>query len=160
MTDEWTAESKMKEKFWTQLSKSPFVMLELDQVPHSAVPMTAQLDKDAHGAIWFFCSHAAALARLGPATAIFIAKDHKLFARFSGHLTEERSREIVDKHWTNAVSAWFPEGRNSPHILLMRMDLAEASIWDAELGALTLTKMMLGVSVKDEVHGRHVETSL
>ena len=100
------------------------------------------------------------LARMGAATATFAAKDHKLFARFSGRLSEEKSREIFDRHWSNAVAAWFPQGKDSPEVLLMRMDLGEASIWDAEMGALTLTKMMLGLNVSDDVAGHHAETSL
>jgi general stress protein 26 len=155
-----TAESELKHEFWTHLSASSFVMLELDNAPHSAAPMTAQLDKDAHSAIWFFASRDGALARMGPATATFAAKDHKLFARFSGHLTEEKSRAVLDKLWTNAVAAWFPEGKNSPQVLLMRMDLGEASIWSGKMGALAVTKMLLGISVRDKVKGQHADTTL
>jgi general stress protein 26 len=158
MTD--TTASKMKEKFWTQLSKSPLVMLELDNLPHSAVPMTAQLDQDAHGAIWFFGSRRGPLARMGPATATFASKDHKLFARFSGVLTQEGSSTILHKLWSNGVSAWFPDGKDSPEVLLMRMDLGEASIWGTEVGALTLTKMLLGVNVEREFKGQHAHTGL
>jgi general stress protein 26 len=155
-----TTESEIKEQFWTSMSASPFVMLELDNAPHSAAPMTAQLDKEAHSALWFFTARDRALAHMGAATATFAAKDHKLFARFSGILTEEKSRSVWEKHWSNAVAAWFPEGKNSPQVLLMRMDLGAASIWSAKMGALAVTKMLLGISVRDEVKGHHTHTSL
>jgi general stress protein 26 len=153
-------QSPLKQKFWTQMSKSPFVMLELDNVPHSAVPMTAQLDKEAHGTIWFFTSREGPLAQMGPATATFVAKDHKLFARLTGHLTEETDQDRFDKLWTSPVAAWFPEGKGSPHVLLMRMDLGEASLWGAKLGAVTLTKMLLGINVYEDVREQRAETSL
>jgi len=162
----YKAESEMKEELWDQVSKSPFVMLELDNVPHSAIPMTAQLDKAAdvdHSArhsIWFFSSRDNALARMGPATATFAAKDHKLFARLSGSLCEEQRREIFDALWSNPVAAWFPEGKDSPTVLLMRMDLREASIWSAKMGAFTLTKMLLGISVVEDMKGHHARTAV
>jgi general stress protein 26 len=155
-----TAESEMRHEFWTQMSASPFVMLELDNAPHSAAPMTAQLDKDAHSTIWFFTSRAGAFGRMGAATATFVAKDHTLFARFAGRLTEEKRRDILDKFWTDPVAAWFPEGKNSPQVLLLRMELGEASIWDAKMGVLAVTKMLLGIDVRDEMKGHHANTSL
>jgi general stress protein 26 len=155
-----TTESEIKEQFWNSMSASPFVMLELDNAPHSAAPMTAQLDKDANSAIWFFTARDSALARMGPATATFAAKDHTLFARFSGQLTEEQSRSVLEKHWSNAVAAWFPDGRNSPQVLLMRMELGDASIWSARMGVLTVSKMLLGMNVREEAKIHHAHTSL
>lgn len=155
-----TAESELKQEFWMQMSASPFVMLELDDAPHSAAPMTAQLDKGAHSAIWFFTSSDGAFARMGPATATFAAKDHALFARFSGRLTEEKSRAVLDEFWTDAVAAWFPQGKNSPQVLLLRMELGEASIWSAKMGVLAVTRMLLGINVRDEMKGHHTNTSL
>jgi general stress protein 26 len=155
-----TAESELKREFWTQMGKSPFVMLELDNAPHSAEPMTAQLDRDAHSAIWFFTTRGSPFARMGAATATFVAKDHALFARFSGHLIEEKNRAVLDKHWTDAVAAWFPEGKDSAEVLLLRMELGEASIWDASMGLVTVTKMLLGMNVRDEMQGHHTDTSL
>jgi general stress protein 26 len=155
-----TDESELKQEFWTQMSASPFVMLELDNAPHSASPMTAQLDEEAHHAIWFFTSRDSAFARMGPATATFVAKNHALFARFSGRLVEEKSRAILDRFWTDAVIAWFPQGKDSPQALLMRMELGEASIWDARMDVLVVTKVVLGMDVRDEMKGHHTDTSL
>lgn len=153
-------ESQMKEQFWAHLSASPFLMLELDGARDSAAPMTAQLDKEADGSIWFFTARDGVFGRMGPAVATFAAKDHKLFARFTGCLVEETRRDIFNKLWTKPVAAWFPEGKDSPTVLLMRMELADASIWNAEMGALALTKMLLGFSVRSEVKGHHSHTTL
>ncbi|HEY4338946.1 MAG TPA: pyridoxamine 5'-phosphate oxidase family protein [Steroidobacteraceae bacterium] len=155
-----TAEAELKHEFWTHMSASPFVMLELDNAPHSAAPMTAQLDEHAHSAIWFFTSRDSAFARMGSATATFVAKNHALFARFAGHLVEETSRALLDKFWTDAITAWFPQGKNSPQVLLLRMELGEASIWDAKMDVLSVTKMLLGIDVRDEMKGHHANTSL
>ena len=77
---------ELKRKFWTALADSPFLFLQLDGDPRTAVPMTAQLDSDAKGAIWFFTGRDHAFATGGRATATFTAKSHDLFARFTGTL--------------------------------------------------------------------------
>ena len=58
------------------------------------------------------------------------------------------------------MAAWFPEGKDSRQVLLMRMDLGDASIWDARLGPLILSKMMLGMDVREDAAGHHAHTAL
>jgi general stress protein 26 len=151
---------ELRHKFWREFADSAFVMLALDADPASAAPMTASLDKDANHAIWFFTSRDSRWAALGQATATYASKSHDLFARFSGTLREETDRVRLDRQWSNFVEAWFPGGKNDPNLLFMRMDLGDASIWSGELGALATAKMALGMSVRDEVAGKHVETAL
>ena len=43
--------AELKEKFWSAMTQSSLVMLQLDGDQDSAAPMTAQLDKDANSAI-------------------------------------------------------------------------------------------------------------
>lgn len=149
---------ELKEKFWKTLSDSQFVMLQLDADPDSAAPMTAQLDKDAHHAIWFFTSHDNRFAKQGPATATYSGKGHELFARFAGTLTEETDTARKDAMWNNFVEAWFPEGKASA--LMLRMDLADASIWSGEMGVFNTAKMMLGMNVRDDMKGGFAEVTL
>ena len=149
---------ELKEKFWKTLSASPFVMLQLDAEPDSAAPMTAQLDKDAHHAIWFFTSPENRFAALGPATATYSGKGHELHARFAGTLTEESDAARKDALWNTFVAAWFPEGQASA--LLLRMDLGDASIWSGELGVFNTAKMMLGLNVRDDIKGGYAEVAL
>lgn len=151
---------ELKDKFWKAMAASPYVMLQLDQDQDSAAPMTAQLDKDAAHAIWFFTSRDNRFAAKGPATATFAAKGHDLFARFAGTLVEETSRERLDKQWNNFVEAWFPGGKDDPDLLLLRMELGQASIWGGELGALATVKMALGMDVTDDIKGGYAQTAL
>jgi general stress protein 26 len=151
---------ELKQTFWKALAASPFVMLNLDADPHSAAPMTAQLDKDANHAIWFFTTRDNRFAAKGPATATYESKGHDVFARFHGHLVEETSRERLDKQWSNFVEAWFPGGKDDPNLLFLRMDLGDASIWAGSLGILGTAKMALGLDVRDDVKGQFAETTL
>ncbi len=149
---------ELKEKFWKTLSASPFVMLQLDADPNSAAPMTAQLDKDANHAIWFFTSPDNRFAAMGPATATYSGKGHELHARFAGNLVEETDQARKDAMWNNFVEAWFPEGKASA--LMLRMDLADASIWSGEMGVFNTAKMMLGMNVRDDMKGGFAEVTL
>lgn len=148
---------ELKQKFWRALADSPFLFLQLDGRSETSVPMSAQLDKDANGAIWFFTQKNSTFARLGPVTASFAGKDHDMFARFTGNLSVETSQERFDQFWNNFVEAWYDGGKDDPDILFLRMDLGEAEIWSGELGLLNTAKMALGMTVHDEAEQRHVE---
>jgi len=152
--------AELRDKFWDALSDSPFVMLQLDSSTESAAPMTAQLDEDAHHAIWFFTSRDNHFSAGGPATATFASKGHDVFARFLGTLTEETDRARLEKEWNNVVQAWFPGGKDDPNLLMLRMDLGDAAIWAGELGMINTAKMLLGLDVSDSVKGGYAETRL
>lgn len=156
MTEALTNE-QMKLDFWKEMAKSPYVLLQLDEDSDSVAPMTAQLDKDANSAIWFFTGHDNRFATLGPATAGYASKGHELFARFHGVLSKESDQAVFDAHWSNTVAAWFPEGKESA--LMLRMDLGDASIWDPKMGALTVAKMKFGMDVTTDVPDK-IETTL
>jgi len=151
---------EIKEKFWKAFADSPFVFVALDNAPDQAVVMTAQLDKDANSAIWFFTARDNHLAQMGAATCTFASKGHDMFARFEGVLSEETSRERLDKQWSNFVEAWFPGGKDDPNLLFLRLDLADAELWSGDHGLLTTAKMALGMDVRKDVIGSHTEAAL
>ena len=151
---------ELKEKFWHAMTHSSLVMLQLDSDQESAAPMTAQLDKDANSAIWFFTSRTNRFAPMGPATVTYQSKGHDVFCRFSGILSEETDLARLDKQWNNFVEAWFPSGKDDPELLMMRMDLGEAAIWAGELGVINTARMMLGMDVTDKIKGGYAEVNL
>ena len=55
---------ELREKFWKALADSPYLFLQLDTDPKSAVPMSPQLDKDANSSIWFFTHTKSDFAKL------------------------------------------------------------------------------------------------
>ncbi|GAA4037285.1 pyridoxamine 5'-phosphate oxidase family protein [Parerythrobacter jejuensis] len=151
---------ELKAKFWHALADSPFVFLERTDARDDAVVMTAQLDKDADSAIWFFTTKDHDLAQMGPAVATFAGKDHSIFARIEGTLARENSRERLEKQWSKVVEAWFPGGKDDPNLIMLRMDLGNAEIWNSDLGIMATAKMLMGKDVRDEAREEHVETAL
>lgn len=155
-----TETADLRRKFWKALSDSPFLFLQRDGDPHGAVPMTAQLDEDADSAIWFFTSSDHTLAAGGAATAIFAGKGHDMFARFTGRLVPETSRERLDRQWSKSVEAWFPGGKDDPKLLMLRMELGRAEIWNSDRGFFDNMKSLLGFDAREDARGEHTETSL
>ena len=151
---------EVREEFWEALADSPFVMLGLDGARAHSIPMRAQLDKDANSAIWFYTSRDNRLAAGGPAMMQFAAKGHDLFACVSGMLTEETRKEIIDQHWSNATAAWYEQGREDPSLLMLRMDLGDAEIWEADPGVVGFFKMMTGITMKGDEMGDHAKVAL
>lgn len=150
---------ELKAKFWNALDESPFVFLQLDREPHTAVPMTAQLDPEAEGVIWFFAHRGHPLAADGPATATFASKDHNIFARLRGVLSRETRRARLDRQWGQVAEAWF-DGKDDPKLVMLRLDLTGAEIWNSDLGFLDNTRMLLGFDVTEEARENHLATAM
>lgn len=150
----------LKHKFWTTLADSPFVFLQIDSEPQSTVPMMAQLDSEAQSTIWFFTSRRGPFAQGGRATATFTGKGHDLFARVSGTLVEETDPARFELEWSPAVQAWFPGGKDDPDLLMLRMELATAEIWNLDYGLINTAKMMLGYDIREAAAAQHVQTTL
>ena len=62
---------EIRKTFWNAFHSSPVVMMRLNEAAGHAEPMTAQLDKDANHAIWFFTYRDNHFAKMGPANASF-----------------------------------------------------------------------------------------
>ena len=58
------------------------------------------------------------------------------------------------------IEAWFPSGKDDPNLLMLRMELGDAKIWDSELGLIGTAKMLLGMDARQEATGNEVETAL
>jgi general stress protein 26 len=153
-------EQDIREHFWSDMSKSPFLMVGLNNGHEHSVPMTAQLDPDADHCFWFYTSRDNRLAPGGPAMAQFAAKDHGLFACIDGNLVEERDPAVIDRYWSSQVEAWYEGGRNDPNLLMLRFDLGTAEIWQADLSIVGVFKMMFGGDVAKEMKSKHAEVSL
>jgi len=155
-----TDRDEIREEFWESIADSPFVMMALDSGREHSIPMRAQLDKDANSSIWFYTSRDNRLAKGGPAMMQFISKGHDLFACVSGNLTEETDPAIIDKHWSKPVEAWYEQGRQDPSLLMLRLDLGDAEIWEADPGVVGMFKMMTGMTMDGDEMGDHARVPL
>jgi len=156
--------SDITDDFWHAIAKSPFLMVRLNEGHDHALPMTAQLDKELGeargGAIWFFTSKSNRLAGGGPAMAQFVGKGHDLFACLGGAITPEQDKAVIDRFWSNAVAAWYDQGRADPDLLMLRFDLTDIEVWEADMGVQGLFKLITGSKIKPGEVGKHAHEAV
>jgi general stress protein 26 len=150
-----TAE-KLEEQFWASLKSDMTMMLGLVGVDEShARPMTAQLDGEAHSAIYFFTARDTGIVqalggRESRAVATYAARGHELFATLHGTLMLDHDRATIDRLWNRFVAAWFEGGKDDPKLALLRFEPSEAEIWQNDSSFLAGVKLLLGADPKEE----------
>lgn len=145
---------ELEQKFWKALKSDRTLMLGLDGVDdgHSR-PMTAQIEGDAGGPIWFFTSTDNALAQHLPqghrAIAAFSSKGHDLFASIEGNLSVNTDLAVVERLWNPFVAAWY-EGKDDPKLALLRLDAEHAEIWLNASSLVAGVKILFGADPKQD----------
>lgn len=148
-------DTETRETFWQAFQDSPFIMMKLDGSQDHSEPMTAQLDKSAHHAIWFFCKRDNRIANGGRAMGQVATKGHDVFACLSGNLIEETDRSVREAHWNNVVESWFPDGKNDPSVLMLRFDIDDSEVWVSDMSVKGKLKMLTGQPIKAQEAGEH-----
>ena len=134
-------------------------MLGLDGVEDGhARPMTAQLEHDARGPIWFFTVKDNAivqqLAKGNRAIATFSSKGHDLFATIHGRVSLDNDRAVVDRLWNRFVAAWYEGGKDDPKLALLRLDPERAEIWGDASSFIAGVKLLLGIDPRQTTKTR------
>lgn len=142
-------------KFWKALKSDMTVMLGLvgkDQ-GHTR-PMTAQMEDDEGGPIWFFTSTDTELSRAlqGTERAVltFADKGHDVFACVHGDLRVGNDPEVIDRLWNRYVAAWYEGGKTDPKLVLLRFDPQEAEIWENASSLMAGLRILVGSDPKED----------
>jgi general stress protein 26 len=90
----------------------------------------------------------------------FQEKGRFVVLRGKAELVFDRAK--VDRYWTEPQKVWFPLGKEDPSIVLVRVKVDDAELWD-QSGvrglklALAAAKAYVAGTTPDEVEGRHAE---
>lgn len=147
--------AEMTAAFWKALKSDRTVMLGLptDRGLHPR-PMTALIEGDDDGPVWFFTAVDTDLAEAvkGPRQAEFTlaSKGHDVFASVHGRITHDLDREVVDRLWNPFVSAWYEKGKDDPKLALLRFDVEDAEIWLNGSSLVAGVKAVLGIDPKKD----------
>ena len=158
-------QEEFETKFWKALESDRTMMLGLDGVEDGhARPMTAQVEEDGGGTIWFFTSKdnglVERLAQGNRAIATFASKGHDLFATVHGALRIDNDRSAIDRLWNPFVAAWFEDGKDDPKLRLLRLDPERAEIWLDGSSFVAGVKALLGVDPKKDYRDKVAEVEL
>ena len=146
--------SNLVSKLWNSLGPHGVTMLGLAHA-HAAQPrpMSAQLIGGGPP-IWFFSAKDNAMVRSlsldQHAMAIYVAKNHDLFASLRGRLILDQDRAMIERLWSPFVAAWYPGGKDDPNLALLRLEPEEAEIWSNEASLWKSMKLLLGADPRAE----------
>jgi len=141
MADKQLTAADAEQAFWDALKKSNTGMLGLDQPGYHAQPMTAFREEET-GTIWFFTRDDTDLARdaaIAGQSAMFHygSRDQHVWACIMGDLSVHGpDREIINRYWNPVLAAWYPEGKDDPHLTILRFDAGDGRVWVSEGGLL------------------------
>ena len=150
-----TSPADLEKKFWKALKSDMTLMLGVDGLEDGHTrPMTAQLEHEERGPIWFFTSKEAAIYQnvkgTQPSTFTFASKGNSLFATVHGTLSIDNDRAVIDRLWNRFIAAWFEEGKDDPKLALLRFDTERAEIWEDEWSLVAGIKLLMGVDPKKD----------
>ena len=92
----------------------------------------APLEMDADGALWFFTNkHSSKIEHLAQVNLSFVDHDHGTFVSLSGRGSMHDDRVRINALWTSFAKPWFPDGPESPDLVLLKVVPHTAEYWDA-----------------------------
>jgi general stress protein 26 len=150
MTDEKLSPGDAAAAFWKHMGDSNTVMLGINDPDQHTQPMTAFAEPDVN-MIWFFTRDdldLATEAKAGKdARMIMMSNDRKVFADIRGTLDTGRDRARIERYWGPMVAAWYPEGKDDPHLMLLRFVPEDGQVWVSTKGLVRLTFEVIKANV-------------
>ena len=136
MQTDITDRAEVERRLWDEIEKHQTGMLGLvGGAPHHTQPMTAFAEPETRE-IWFFSRDDSELVHeIGAGAAgMFVFQQKDIQACLAGRLSLERDRARIDRYWNAVVAAWYPAGKEDPHLGLIRMALDDAQVWISQAG--------------------------
>ncbi|NOT49413.1 MAG: pyridoxamine 5'-phosphate oxidase family protein [Acidobacteria bacterium] len=94
---------------------------------------TQQFEFD--GDLWFLTSDNThkmeEIAKDDRVNVAYSQPDENKYVSISGRGELSRNQEKIDEFWNPAMQAWFPEGKDDPHLCLLKVSVEQAEYWDA-----------------------------
>ena len=158
-------EEALEQKFWKALKSDRTVMLGLEGAEDGHTrPMTALIEGDQGGPVWFFTSTDNQMVRKldagHRAIAAFASKNHEVFASVRGTLVADKDRAVIDRLWNPFIAAWYEGGKDDPKLALLRLNAEHAEIWENGSSLLAGIKLLLGRDPKQDYKDKVAEVQL
>ena len=94
----------------------------------------AVLQHDFDGTVWFFTADpspkADDVAHDEHVNVAYV--DGASVVSLSGTATVEHDQARIDEFWNPWVEAWFPDGKDDPHVALLKVDATSAEYWHVD----------------------------
>jgi len=97
-------------------------------------PMSTQ-DFEFDGSLWFFTSSNThkvdEINKDNRVNVSYAAPDSNKYVSVSGTAEIIKDQAKIDEYWSEIHKAWFPEGKDSPDLVLLRVNVEQAEYWDS-----------------------------
>ncbi|MGP1352021.1 MAG: pyridoxamine 5'-phosphate oxidase family protein [Parasphingopyxis sp.] len=152
------------EEFWDELDSSPYVMIGIPSQNAHSIPMHVAFDKTELNTLFLYTKTGNRLvegmARDPMAMAQFVSKNHDFFACLHGRLSRVEDRAVIDRFWSNAVEAWYEGGKEDPALVMLRFDIRDTEMWEADMSVKGMFKLLTGKTIEPEEAGAHAELAM
>lgn len=97
-------------------------------------PMSTQ-DFGFDGDLWFFTSSKThkieEIEKDNRVNVSYAAPDDNIYVSVSGTAEVVKDQAKIDEYWSEIHKAWFPEGKDSPDLVLLKVVVEQAEYWDS-----------------------------
>lgn len=126
----------------------------------------AVADVGTDGTMWFFTQrHSPKVAEIEHDHHVNVAMQSKLkFVSITGTATAVDDHRKIDELWNDSWETWFPDGKDDPSLLLLRLHAEGGEYWDnsgtsgikylIEAGRAYLTGTLPAVEDDPKIHGK------
>lgn len=107
-----------------------FVTIDSDGFPHARPLAVARVDRE--GVVWFVThSETTKIAEISRAPLVGLTfQDHTRHASASGRVELVRDPELVREMWSESWRLWFPDGPDTPELVLVKVVISHGEYWD------------------------------
>jgi general stress protein 26 len=144
-----------QDKLWSLIDDNAVCMMvtEDPQGGLRARPMHAIAERD-RGELWFYTRVAsgksAEISDDAHVCLCFARPAKQDYVSVSGVATLSTDREMIHRHWSRFVDAWFPEGPDGADVGMIRVAIDRGEYWDGDSSHVLSALKMLRASAKDE----------
>lgn len=97
-------------------------------------PMQTQ-DFEFNGDLWFFTSSRThkteEIEKDNRVNVSYASPATNTYVSVSGTAEIVKDKAKIDEYWNDILKAWFPEGKDSPDLVLLKVAVEQAEYWDA-----------------------------
>jgi general stress protein 26 len=105
---------------------------------HSRPMATQQVDFD--GSFWFFTDDTAPksfqIQKEQQVNLAYSSPDEHRFVSVAGKAQIVHDKQKMQELWNPMYRTWFPQGLDTPHICLIRVNVEHAEYWDTQSSAM------------------------
>jgi general stress protein 26 len=97
-------------------------------------PMQTQ-EAEFDGDLWFFTSSKThkieEIEKDNRVNVTYASPDNNIYVSISGRAEIVREQAKIEEFWNPIYKAWFPEGLDDPHLILLKISAEQAEYWDS-----------------------------